>query len=232
MGQVFYLHYYRTFPENGIPSDIMNQVENVRRFLWDEKKQLYHHAYDEKKVMQWANPATGQSPNVWSRSVGWFAMALADLTEGFVSVDETAKNRLGSLLRELVEGMLPYLDPKADMWYQIVDKPNLSGNYLETSGTAMMAYAMLKGARLGCLDESCRSTAKKIIEGIEKTYLRETEGRFVLGGICQVAGLDNDRRNGSDAYYLSEKISTNEIKGLGPYFFCLAESMIQEKSAK
>jgi unsaturated rhamnogalacturonyl hydrolase len=232
MGQVFYLNYHCYFHEAGIPADIMNQVENVRKFLWNEKKRLYHHAYDEKKVMQWADPETGRSPNVWSRSVGWFAMALADLAEGFSTVDLLAKARLESLLVELVEGMLPHLDPQARMWHQIVDKPRLKGNYLETSGTAMMAYSILKGVRLGCFDESYRTLAESIIRGIENKYLREENGRLILGGTCQVAGLDNERRNGSDAYYLSEKNSENEIKGLGPYFFCLAESRFQEKRAK
>lgn len=230
MGQVFYLRYALMFEEEGIAEDVLRQVENARKLLWDEKKHLYLHAYDETKMMQWADPVTGRSPNVWSRSVGWFAMALADLAEAFAALDETASARMGSLLKELVEGMLPHRDPVHQMWYQLVEKPDLPGNYLETSGTAMMVYAILKGVRLGVLPEAWRQEALLTLEGLERRYLVEEGGRWYLGGICQVAGLDNERRDGSDAYYLSEKISVNEIKGLGPYFFCHAELMLQEQS--
>jgi len=85
MGQVFYLNYGLMFEEEGIASDVIHQVENVRRLLWDEKKKLYLHAYDESKQMQWADPSTGRSPNVWSRSVGWLAMALAEVRALFAA---------------------------------------------------------------------------------------------------------------------------------------------------
>ncbi len=230
MGQVFYLRYALKFEEEGIAEDVLRQVENARKFLWDEKKQLYLHAYDETKSMQWADPVTGRSPNVWSRSVGWFAMALADLAESFAAIDESAAARMGALLKELVEGMLPHRDPVHKMWYQLVEKPELPGNYLETSGTAMMVYAILKGVRLGWLPAGMKKEALLTLRGLESRYLVEENGRRYLGGICQVAGLDNERRDGSDAYYLSEKISVNEIKGLGPYFFCYAEWMLQEQT--
>ncbi len=230
MGQVFYLRYALKFEEEGIAEDVLRQVENVRKFLWDEKKRLYLHAYDETKTMQWADPVTGRSPNVWSRSVGWFAMALADLAEGFASLDDSAAARMGALLKELVEGMLPHRDRVHQMWYQLVEKPDLPGNYLETSGTAMMVYAILKGVRLGWLPASMKKEALLTLQGLERRYLVEESGCWYLGGICQVAGLDNERRDGSDAYYLSEKISVNEIKGLAPYFFCYAELMLQEQT--
>ena len=39
------------------------------------------------------------------------------------------------------------------MFWQVVDKAGEEGNYLETSGSAMIAYAMMKGARLGYADK-------------------------------------------------------------------------------
>ena len=37
------------------------------------------------------------------------------------------------------------------MFYQVVDKKDDERNYLETSGTALIAYGLLKGVRLGYL---------------------------------------------------------------------------------
>jgi len=56
--------------------DIINQFENVRKYLYDIKKGLYYHAYDEAGVQKWADKTTGQSPNFWLRSMGWYLMAL------------------------------------------------------------------------------------------------------------------------------------------------------------
>lgn len=224
MGQVFYLNYALVFEEEGVPADVLRQVENVRKYLWDDAKKLYLHAWDETKSMQWADPLTGRSPNVWSRSVGWFAMALADLAEEFAKIDEAASARMGELLKELADGMLPHADPIHAMWCQLVEKPDLEGNYLETSGSAMMAYALLKGSRLGLLGETYRKAGMKTLKGIRDRYLCEENGRFYLGGICHVAGLDNERRDGSDAYYLSEKITVNEIKGVAPFLFAELEA--------
>lgn len=223
MGQVFYYRYGLLHDDRAIQEDVKRQIENVRTFLWDDVKGLYLHAYDETKSMQWADKTTGRSPNVWSRSVGWFAMALVDLFELAVVSDVPFAKRLSALLSELLEGMRKHRDPSTSMWRQVVDRPDVAGNYLETSGSAMLAYAMIKGARMGMLDSSCLEEGEQTLIGIDKTYLAIVNQQYELGGICAVAGLDNERRDGSVAYYLSEHIAVNEIKGVGPYVFAKLE---------
>ena len=56
-------------------------------------------------------------------------------------------------------------------------------NYLETSGSAIMAYALLKGVRLGIHPESYVEYAKEAIDGICDKYLKTKEGEMSLGGI-------------------------------------------------
>jgi unsaturated rhamnogalacturonyl hydrolase len=223
MGQVFYYRYGLLHNDLAIQEDVKHQIENVKTYLWDDAKKLYLHAYDEKKVMQWADKETGRSPNVWSRSVGWFAMALVDLFELAVSVDVAFAKRLGALLQELLEGMRPHKDPLTSMWRQVVDRPDVEGNYLETSGSAMLAFAMIKGARMGMIDIVYLNEGTATLDGIDKTYLAKVDGAYELDGICSVAGLDNEKRDGSVAYYLSEKIAVNEIKGVAPYVFAKLE---------
>lgn len=52
--------------------------------------------------------------------------------------------------------------------------PELEGNYLETSGSAMIAYAILKGCRLGILqEENGAGEAKRSLTAWkEKSYRR------------------------------------------------------------
>jgi len=222
MGQIFYMNANRYFDNQKLADDSVEQFRRIRKYLYNNDNKLFYHAYDDTKHMQWANKETGMSPNVWSRSVGWYAMALADMLDFFDEGCQTY-NFFSEELELLIEGMLPHLDSKTKMIYQLVDMPNLEGNYLETSGSAMLAYAMIKGVKKQALDKKYFKLGEEIIKGIEKTYLKEEDGQIKLEGICRVAGLDNVRRDGSVEYYLSEAVVINDIKGVGPYFLAHIE---------
>ena len=122
--------------------------------------------------------------------------------------------------------LLPFADPATGMYYQVVDHPEVAGNYLETSGSSMVAYAMLKGARLGILDASFAGQGAKTFDGIVRTGLSFDGGDLNLDHICLVAGLgpeNNRRRDGTIAYYLSEPIVRNDAKGVAPLLMCYTE---------
>ncbi len=114
------------------------------------------------------------------------------------------------------------------MWLQIVDRPDVAGNYIETSGSAMLAYAMYKGVRLGILDREYAAMADRTLAGIERRYLRHDGGQYVLGGTCAVAGLtisgETVRSN-----TICQTDRRNEVKGIAPYFFAYDEKLRMKK---
>ncbi len=204
--------------------DIVRQIETVRRRMFDPEKGLYYHGYDASKTVFWADPATGCSKNFWLRAIGWFATALADLLE--IVDDPAALARLRPIFTELMAGVAPYADPDTAMYYQVVDQGGRAGNYLETSGSSMIAYAMLKGVRLGVLPERYALLGRRTFDGILRRYLRAEGEDVELDGICLVAGLgpaDNPRRDGSYEYYISEPIVKNDAKGVAPLVMCYTE---------
>ena len=69
--------------------------------------------------------------------------------------------------------MLPYQDEKTGMWYQVVNRGGIRPNYLETSGSAIFTYAIMKSVRLGFLEESYFQYGRKAFDGICSTYLSE-----------------------------------------------------------
>ena len=111
------------------------------------------------------------------------------------------------------------------MFYQVIDHPEAEGNYLETSGSALIAYAFLKGARLGYLPERFAEAGEKIFYGITEKYLtKKPDGTPGLGGICLVAGLGgNTHRDGSLEYYFSEPVVEDEAKGIAPLIMAYVE---------
>ena len=116
------------------------------------------------------------------------------------------------------------------MFWQVMDHPGVEGNYLETSGTALFAYAVLKGVRLGYLPKRMAAWAEKAFCGTCDRYLsKNPDGSLQLDGICLVAGLGGkDHRDGSLAYYFSEPVVCNDAKGVGPLVLAYTE-MIARK---
>lgn len=222
MAQPFAAMYEKHFG-GGDYSDILNQVSVVRKRMRDPKTGLYDHGYDASRKAFWADPETGLSKSFWLRAIGWFCAALADLCE---IIPDSQTGLLRETLSDLVRDILPFADAETGMYYQVVDRPDLEGNYPETSGSSMVAYAMLKGARLGILPAETGEQGRKTFEGIVRTNLSFADGQLNLNNICLVAGLgpeNNRRRDGTAAYYLSEPIVRNEAKGIAPLLMCYTE---------
>ncbi|MDE7213824.1 MAG: glycoside hydrolase family 88 protein, partial [Anaeroplasmataceae bacterium] len=207
-------------------SDIVNQFKNVYNIMRDPKTGLYYHGYDSAKTMFWADPKTGLSKNFWLRSLGWFTVAMIDVFEYMDEQMFDERHTIMEMFKETVDSILKFQDPKSKMFYQVPNFPGREGNYLETSGSSMVAYAILKGVRLKALPARYQAIGLEIFEGICNTYLTVKNDDLNLGGICLVAGLGpekNLRRDGTYEYYMSEPIVENDAKGVGPFIMAYTE---------
>ena len=227
MTQLFLTGYIDRFLPEKDYSDTLSQFANVRKLLWSEDEKLYYHACDTSRKMSWADPLTGLSPNVWLRAVGWITMALTEVYPTIAKTHPAEAEPLKAQLVELLEGMLPHC--RENMWYQVVNREGEPDNYLETSGSLMLAFAMMRGARLGMISEEYRATGKAVYESVLEHYLSVEDGKVLLGGICQSAGLGMHpergyMRDGSYAYYTTgEKIAVNNGHGIGALFLAQNE---------
>ena len=225
MAQVFYTRYESEFNGGKNHKDIVSQFTGVYNNMYDKEKRLYYHGWDYSKKAFWSDPSTGLSKSFWLRSVGWYTVGLVDAISYMEGVDEY-KAKLIAIFKDTIEGIERYIDPDKKMFWQVVDQGGREGNYLETSGSAMIAYAMLKGARLGFVDKRFATVGEEVFNGICKEYLTETDGKLNLGGICLMAGLgpeSNRKRDGTFEYYISEPVVENDAKGTGPFVMAYTE---------
>lgn len=226
MAQPFYMEYETTFNSCKNVDDIYNQFFNVEKIMKDSETGLYYHGYDSSKSIFWADKQTGLSQNFWLRALGWFSMALLDTLNK--APDRECENwkKLKTIFINLCESMLKFQD-ESGMWYQVPNYPKKGKNYLETSGSAIYAYSLLKGFRTGILqDKKFQDAGIKAFEGICEKYLNTDSGKLSLGGICLVAGLGPEkdlRRNGTFDYYMSEPIVQDDAKGVGPFILAYNE---------
>lgn len=234
MAQPFYMAYETEFNRKEHYNDIISQFENVRKYLYSEEKGLYFHAYDEKKVQFWCDKETGCSHNFWLRSMGWYLMALIDTMDVMSKEIFEQYKKLEIIFKEAIRGILQYQDPETGLFYQVIDRSDVENNYLETSGSAMVAYAIMKGCRMGVLlKDKYAQIGLDIMQGLIDHQLKEEDGEIHLTGICHVAGLGPEdkapHRDGSVEYYLSEKIVSDDAKGTGPFMMAWAQKLMLEK---
>lgn len=224
MAEPFYAQYSAIYGETDNFDDIARQFALIEKNLTDPKTGLLYHGYDESRQQKWANPQTGQSPNFWGRAVGWYGMALVDVLDYFPT-SHPQRAQLISYLQRLAPVLEKYQDAKSGVWYQMLDQGSREGNYFEASASSMFVYTLAKGARLGYLKPSFAQAAQKGYAGLLKTFVSsETDGTLSLNGTVSVGGLGGTPyRDGSYAYYLSEPLRKNDLKGVGPFILASLE---------
>ena len=228
MGEPFYIEYSNFFGEDNY-DDIANQFVWMEAHARDPKTGLLYHGWDESRQQKWANKETGLSPHVWGRAMGWYAMALVDVLDSFPKNHPRRAELVATLNRE-AEAITKYQD-KDGLWWDIIDLPNKPKNYHESSASAMFVYALAKGIRQGNLPEKYLQTAQKGWMGIKREFIKEkADGTLDWEGTVSVSGLGgNPYRDGSYDYYMSEKLRTNDAKGLGPAIMAAVEMENLEK---
>ena len=237
----FYARYANFYNKMEILDEIINQYKIIRNNMFNSNTGLYYHGYDTTKTIFWANEI-GCSENHWLRSMGWYIVSICDVLEYYP--DGENKEYLINLLKEAITGVLKYQDKDSKMFYQIVDKMKISvnvpyeyfkalnnkkytnsavvQNYLESSGSSMIAYAILKASRLGYLPSGYLSIGSEIFEGIYNHSFKNG----MLNDICITAGLgpsSKPYRDGSVEYYLAEPVGSDDAKGVGPFIMAYIE---------
>jgi unsaturated rhamnogalacturonyl hydrolase len=223
MAEPFYATYAAVTHETEAFDDIALQFKVAAEKTYDPATGLYRHAWDETRQMFWADPATGQSAHCWGRALGWYTMALEEVIP-FFPEDHPGKAELQAILEGILATLPRYADPETGMWYQVLDCPGREGNYLESTCSAMFTYAYLKAARMGwAVPESIDPRA--LYDSLVKTFIREdADGTLNLTQCCAVAGLGGkENRSGTFDYYIHEKITENDPKGIGPFIWASLE---------
>lgn len=189
---------------------VVFQLKLIAAHTWDPNTNLFYHAWDCSKAAAWANPTTGCSPMFWSRSIGWYAMALVDCLY-YLPSTWPGRNDVKAILNKLAVGLKTYQDPATGLWWQVTDKANWPGNYLETSSSAMFAYALKRAVNQGYLNyDIYNPVAKKAWAGVISQISHDANGAPVLHGCVPGMGVGADYN-----FYVSKLPADNVPQGLG-----------------
>ena len=224
MAEPFYAEYASISHHPEKFADISHQFALVAEHMRDAKTGLLYHGWDESKEQHWADKKTGLSPEIWGRAMGWYLMALVD-TLDYYPDDDAGRRQLLAILGEEAAALVRVQDAKTGLWFEVLDKGAANGNYLESSASCMFVYALAKGVRRGYLPARYLANAERGYKGILAKFIMVGPRDDVsVTGTVKVGGLGGEPyRDGTYAYYLSEKVVANDPKGVGPFIMAATE---------
>jgi unsaturated rhamnogalacturonyl hydrolase len=186
------------------------QIEIVAAHTFNAQKSLYYHAWNGAPDGKWLGltpptrtpplDGTAVSPVLWSRSIGWLIAGVVDVLE-VLPADHPERAQLVEVVRNVAAGIKAYQDKDSGLWYQVIDEvqgPPATGgypteatagvaNWLETSASAIFAYSLAKGVRLGVLSSDYLTVAKSAWAGVKRKIDVSADGTVVIHGT--VVGL-------------------------------------------
>jgi unsaturated rhamnogalacturonyl hydrolase len=224
MGLPFYAEFGMMFDDSTCFDDVTKQIIIAEKHLRDPETGLYIHGWDESKNQRWADSKTGLSQHIWGRGVGWFAMALVDVLD-FLPENHPQRLEIISILSRLAEAIKKSQDKESGLWYQVMDRPDREGNYLESTASTMFVYTLIKAVKKGYIEKNYQSIAQKGFNGILEHFIKiENNGNISITMCCAGAGLGgNPYRDGSYEYYISTEIRDNDPKAVGPFIMAALE---------
>ena len=200
------------------------QLILIYRNTLDTASGLLYHAWDESRNQRWCDPETGQSKVFWGRAMGWYIMALVDVLD-YLPENHPQHLETITILNNVSKALSAVRDKESGVWYQVLDKGGMAGNYLEGSCTAMFIYAFAKGVHQGYLPDQYLKIAENAFDGMIKQFIIENpDESLTMTHICGGCGLGgNPYRDGSYEYYITEKKIDNDPKGVGAFILASIE---------
>lgn len=194
MGQMFLTKYGRYIGDSEYCFDeAARQLKGIYCHLEKDDSGLLLHGWDEDKDARWADPVSGFAPEVWSEGLGWYALIMVETLEIFPKGHKDYKE-LVEMTRKVMEALRRTQDPDTGLWYQVVDKGNMAGNWHETSGSAMYVYALQRAIELGIIPEE--EYRQSVLDGyyglLSKAKISPADGLIDLYDANDGLGIQKD----------------------------------------
>lgn len=223
MGDVYSCQYAALFNKPQLYDETAHQVELIYKHNCDSTTGLLYHGWDESINKVWSDPVRGTSPEFWGRGMGWYLMALVDVLD-YLPAEHPERVKIIDILNKTCKALINVQDEKSGLWYQVLDKGSRPDNWIETSCSAMFAYAFAKGAHKGYIPMDYLQQAKKAFNGLVNDYVYfDSDRRFYLTETVYVGTLNFKNSDGSYNYYINTDRRINDFKGVAAFLYLAME---------
>jgi len=211
MSMPFLVRYGKMFGDSAYTNDeATKQILIYYKNLNNTETGLLHHAFDESGQQAWADKTTRRSAEFWCRAIGWFGMTLIELLE-ILPKNHPGRSKLIAIVQQLTKAFEKYQDEKTGLWYQVVNKDDVRGNWLETSSSSMYSYTIWMAVKRGYVDKKYKAVALKGYKGVLTKISVGPDGLTNLIDICEGTNVSDL------AYYFARKRNENDFHGIGAF---------------
>lgn len=220
MVALFLLEMYRATGQERYLNDCIREIKGHAARLRNPRTGLWYHGwsvtsryYDDSCCQyMWNANQLQRNTECWGRGNGWIAMTLADVL-ALLPKDHPERATLQKWFTSMMRTLCRIQDRDTGHWRQLPLRTGeaRSGNYIESSATAMFGYALAKGVADKTLRGGVfRRSARRAWNGL-LAHSIENRGTdsLTLGNICAGTCI------GERAYYYARPIVTNESFALG-----------------
>mgnify|MGYP002551539919 FL=1 len=147
-------------------------------------------------------------PFYWGRGNGWIAAGMSELLQ-YLPEDHKDRLRIMQGYKKMMESLKIYQNSR-NIWNQLIDQDDC---WSETSGSAMFAFAFIKGVKNGWLDEKEYAPLARKAWMSLVTYINEQ------GDVTEIC-IGTDRKNDKQ-YYYNRKRCVGDYHGQLAYLWCV-----------
>jgi rhamnogalacturonyl hydrolase YesR len=185
------------------------QLRRIHKLLWDPRAELYKHAY------YFATKSFAPTDGFWARGNLWMTVALLETSQ---KVSGPEKKEFEDLFRQHITSLRRRADLQNGLKTMMdYDAPT---NTFETSASALYAYALMKGSRLGILPASYGVDGKTLARNLVSRNLKQ-----VAPGRVSVQGISCPTTAMSWPWYYTRVVGTcpDESYGVGAVLMMFSE---------
>ena len=191
--------------------EAVKQVLQISDRMFNKEKGVYMHG--------WVEGMTEHPQFHWARANGWAILTKVELLD-VLPENHPGRPKILALLKAHVKGLASY-QSGSGFWHQLLDR---NDSYLETSATAIYAYAIAKAINNGWVDGLTYAPMTLLAWNAVSTKINK-EGQ--VEGTCVGTGMGFD-----PAFYYHRPISPFAAHGYGPVVMAGAEviNLLNNKS--
>ena len=150
----------------------IHQVLLHIKYLYDKQRSLFYHGWSFYRNSNFGGV-------FWCRGNGWFTLGILDYIEMFKGTLNPGVKAIMTDPLKAQAHMLKSLQSESGLWHTVLTDKD---SYEEVSGSAAIACGILKGIRMGILDDSYLLCAKKALRGILDNIAEDGTVLNVSGG--------------------------------------------------
>jgi rhamnogalacturonyl hydrolase YesR len=191
--------------------DAVRQVLQFSKRMFNPALGIYMHG--------WVEGMKDHPEFHWARANGWAVMAMVEVLE-VLPKDHPGYPKVLNQLRAHIKGLASY-QTKEGFWHQLIDRQD---SYLETSATAIYAYAIARSVNRGYVDKEMYGPTAILAWN---AVAGKVNAKGEVEGICVGTGMAFD-----PLFYYFRPVSTLAAHGYGPVLLAGAEIINMNKAHK